>query len=460
MNNLKRIELSLPPIDQIDAEIRRRECSSDLYAFRKHLFPKLIDGWWQRQLAKELQQFKDDLFAGLAPMLVIQAPPQHGKSVQIQDAIAWIVGHNPDLKCIYASFSERLGVRANLRLQRVFDNHRYASVFPDTSINSSNVVTISGQHLRNREILEFVGREGYFRNTTVRGSITGEGLDLGILDDPIKGREEANSQTVRDKTWDWLMDDFFTRFSEKAGFLSILTRWHIDDPIGRLIEKEPRCKVLSYPALAVEKDRFRGVGDALFQQSPVITGGNMFKQDDLLRHTDVPRLSWRAVYVDTAQKTKERNDFSVFQHWGAGVDGKAYLLDQARGRFEAPELEKTALTFWNKARLLDTKFYGTLRKMDVEDKVSGTGLIQVLKRKSVPVVARQRGTDKYTRALDVVPSVAAGLVSIPNSEVAWVKDWLLEYLSFPDGKFDDQMDPFMDAVSDMCGVTGYTLDNL
>jgi predicted phage terminase large subunit-like protein len=339
--------------------------------------------------------------------------------------------------------------------------------------------------LRNREILEFVGREGYFRNTTVRGSITGEGLDLGILDDPIKGREEANSQTIRDKTWDWLMDDFFTRFSEKAGFLSILTRWHVDDPIGRLIEKDPRCKVLSYPALAVEKDQFRDIGDALFpehksrefllgrktlmapenwealfQQSPVVTGGNLFKQDDLLRHTDVPRLVWRAIYVDTAQKTKERNDFSVFQHWGAGIDGKAYLLDQARGRFEAPELNRIGLTFWNKAKKWDSKLYGTLRKMAVEDKVSGTGLIQTLRRKTVPVVAIQRDRDKYTRALDIVPSVAAGLVSIPSNDVPWVKDWLSEYLSFPDGKHDDQMDPFIDAVSEMCGVPGYTLDNL
>src|SRR5258708_36838822 len=97
---------------------------------------------------------------------------------------------------------------------------------------------------RNRDILEFVNNElepteGYFRNTTVMGSGTGEGLDLGVIDDPIKGRAEASSLTVRDKTWGWLTDDFMSRFSDKAGLLMILTRWHLNDPAGRLLSHFP-----------------------------------------------------------------------------------------------------------------------------------------------------------------------------------------------------------------------------
>ena len=77
-------------------------------------------------------------------------------------------------------------------------------------------------------MIEFTNGEGSFRNTTVEGSITGESLDLGIIDDPIKGRKDANSLIKRNTAWDWFTDDFFTRFSEKAGMLLILTRWHID----------------------------------------------------------------------------------------------------------------------------------------------------------------------------------------------------------------------------------------
>ncbi|MCR8526355.1 terminase family protein, partial [Escherichia coli] len=149
---------------------------------------------------------------------------------------SWIAGRNPDCRTIYGSFSERLGIRANLKLQRIYDSALFQSIFPETKISQSNVVTKSGQTMRNREMIEYVGKGGYFRNTTVRGSITGESLDLGVIDDPIKGRTEANSSTIRDAAWDWFTDDFFTRFSEDAGLLIILTRWHIDDPVGRLMD--------------------------------------------------------------------------------------------------------------------------------------------------------------------------------------------------------------------------------
>nr|WP_246272657.1 phage terminase large subunit [Phyllobacterium pellucidum] len=196
-----------------------------------------------------------------------------------------------------------------------------------------------------------------------------------------------------------------------------------------------------------------------YGQDPVVAGGNLFKTEALGEYDELPKLKWRAIYVDTAQKTKERNDYSVFEHWGAGFDNKAYLIDLVRGRFEAPELEKTALTFWAKAKGMDAARYGSLRKMVVEDKVSGTGLIQTVKRKSIPVIALQRDKDKYTRALDVVPAVASGMVVLPKS-APWKQTFISEYAAFPDGSFDDQIDPFIDAVDEICGGSNYTLDNL
>src|SRR5262249_54522564 len=78
----------------------------------------------------------------------------------------------------------------------------------------------------------------------VRGQITGFGLDVGIIDDPMKGRAEAQSLVARNMTWDWFADDFFARFSKDAGLIMILTRWHVDDPAGRWIERFPDTKVL------------------------------------------------------------------------------------------------------------------------------------------------------------------------------------------------------------------------
>lgn len=467
------MELTNKWLLELKKEKRLREARASFLSFRKLINPKSKWGWWQEEIAIELQLFFDDLMAGKRPKLVIQAPPQHGKSVQVVDFIAWLAGRNPHLRTIYTSFSERLGVRANLKLQRLYDSDIYKEIFPNTTINKSNSVTISGQFLRNREILEYCDYDGYFRNTTVGGSITGEGLDLGVIDDPIKGRKEANSLTVRDSVWDWFTDDFFTRFSEDAGLLCILTRWHIDDPIGRLIAQNPSIKVLSYPAIAITDEKNRKEGEALFpehkslefllerksvmdsaswlslyQQSPIILGGEIIRGAWFGRYDILPKIEYQKIYADTAQKTKEHNDYSVFELWGY-ADGKIYLMDMIRGKWEAPELRRNAIDFWNKHNNNDN---GRLREMCVEDKASGTGLIQDIKRDAkIPIKAIQRSIDKLTRVQDVVSYIESGYVMIPSNSV-FNSAFIAECEAFTADNahdHDDQIDPMCDAISDM-----------
>lgn len=448
-----------------ERQIRKaRDC---FLTYRKLVNPKSKWGWFQEEVATELQVFFNDMAAGKRPKLVIQAPPQHGKSVQIIDFISWLAGKNPDLRTIYTSFSERLGIRANLKLQRLYDSPIFHEVFPGTSINKSNSVTVSGQFMRNREILEYVNRDGFFRNTTVRGSITGESLDLGVIDDPIRGRADANSEAVRDAAWNWFTDDFFTRFSEDAGLLVILTRWHLDDPVGRLVARYPDVKVLSYAAIAIKDEAHRKIGEALFpehksidflqerkklmddgnwqalyQQQPVMAGGNLFKTDQFKMWTVLPKLKWRAIYGDTAQKTKEHNDYSVFQCWGESWDGQAVMIDQVRGKWEAPDLLIQGRAFWAKHK---AEGNGVLRSFNVEDKSSGTGLIQTLKKEGIPILGIQRSIDKITRAMDAIPLIQSGNVLLPEN-APWLSDYLSEFAAFPNGSHDDQVDPTMDAV--------------
>lgn len=446
----------------------------DFWAFRRYMHPNMKLGWWQREIAADLTKFHMALTAGERPMLLIQAPPQHGKSFQVIDYIAWLAGQDPNLRTVYASFSERLGVRANLALQRMYSSAKYQAVFPKTTISSKNAVAVSGQKLRNREILEYIEGEGYFRNTTVGGSITGEGLDLGVIDDPIKGRKEANSLTVRNGVWDWLLDDFMTRFSEGAGLLGIMTRWHIDDPFGRLIAKMPdEITVKRYPAIAEGDEEHRAAGEplfpehkslpflmkrkdamhsanweALYQQNPVVLGGGIFKDEWWKYYTEIPELTHRTIYADTAQKTKEQNDYSVFQCWGKSKDGKAVLIDMVRGKWEAPELLVQARAFWAKQKAVTGKSMGRVRAFKVEDKSSGTGLIQTLKREGMPITGIPRSVDKIVRALDAAPMVESGNVLLPK-DAPWLSDFLGEASAFPNGKNDDMVDPMMDAISDM-----------
>lgn len=442
--------------------IKARE---DFLTYRILINPKLKINWYVIDISLKLQQFVFDLEAGLRPYLIIQAPPQHGKSEATVDIVSWLAGRNPDLKTIFASFSERLGVRANLKLQRLYSKKVFQDIFPETQINNKNVVT-GTNFLRNREILEYCNKDGYFRNTTVQGSVTGESLDLGVIDDPIKGRETANSETIRNKTWEWFTDDFFTRFSEDAGFLMILTRWHTDDPAGRMIEKNKRVKLVTYKAIAEEDEEHRKVGDALFpehksiefleerkflmgdnflalyQQSPIIKGGNLFqvKWIKYISRAMIESITFDKYFVtvDSALKNQEKNDYTVYSAFGV-FDNRLYFLDMFRGKPLSKEREVTARDFYNRNN--NYPFQG----MYIEQKASGIDLFQRMSDDGFMVYEIERNTDKIFRANNNINYIEIyGLYvaeDLPN-----VSEFISEYEQFPNSKNDDIIDTLLDAI--------------
>ncbi|WP_419638893.1 terminase large subunit domain-containing protein, partial [Thiolapillus sp.] len=224
-------------------------------------------------------------------MLIIMSPPQHGKSTAITDFSSWIAGVNPFARTIYATYSDRLGVRANVGIQRIFGEANFRMCFPAFELNRSSHASV------NRSIIEYVGG-GYFRNATVAGAISGETADIGIIDDPIKGREDANSETMREKVWDWFTNVFITRLTSNSGICVVSTRWHVDDLIGRVIDSGmSNVKVVTYQALndrnqalfpelkdtAFLQERKNTLlpehWEALYQSNPQIPSGNLFKSE-------------------------------------------------------------------------------------------------------------------------------------------------------------------------------------
>lgn len=329
-----------------------------------------------------------------------------------------------------------------------------------------------------REVRDYVAKVERVRESSTVYDIQVEGdsnffangvlvHNCGIIDDPIKNSKEALSQTVKDGIWNWYVSTFLTRLSKNSGQIIMATRWATDDLSGKVIEKNKKAKVLAFKAISdagialvpelhpIDKllETKATLGEyfwsAMYQQSPVALGGNMFKSDWWQYYDIAPTFRHRAIFADTAQKTKEQNDYSVFQCWGF-VDGRAYLIDQLRGKWEAPELLVMARAFWNKHKSAGT---GTLRAFNIEDKSSGTGLIQTLKKggngqPAIPVKAIQRDKDKITRAMDALPSVEAGLVYLPR-EAPFLSDYLEEASAFPNGAHDDQLDPTMDAITEI-----------
>jgi predicted phage terminase large subunit-like protein len=430
-------------------------------------------GWWQHEIANELQSFYRSLMDGERPKLVLMAPPQHGKTEQITDILAWMAGKQPHLKTIFASYSEELGVKVNRDLQRIMSSERYAAIFGHRLRESG-----SGWR-RNSNLLEYVGHRGSFRNTTVEGQITGQGLDIGIVDDPIKGRAEANNKAVRDKTWGWFTDDFLTRFSDSAGLLMIMTRWHLDDPVGRFIERFPEAKVLRYPAIAETAEKHRRKGEALFpqhkslaflmerrsamtqaswqsvyQQDPIPVGGGMFPIEQLKIVLAINReeIKRSVRYWDKAG-TADGGAFTVgvLMHWLH--EGRFGIADVRRGQWAALDREKVIKST---AAIDKQTFPHHFIWVEQEPGSSGWESAQATIRMlaGFKVGADRVTGNKVDRAQPYAAQVQAGNVFLLPGE--WNRAFLDEHETFPAGKFKDQVDAAAGAFSKL--TTGSTYD--
>jgi predicted phage terminase large subunit-like protein len=187
-----------------------------------------------------------------------------------------------------------------------------------------------------------------------------------------------------------------------------------------------------------------------YMQNPAPLGGGLIKSEWFKRYAILPILEERNIYADTAMKTASHNDYSVLQCWGK-TDGRLYLIDQLRGKWEASELKQRTLDFWLKHSNENVKTHGFLRRLYVEDKASGTGLIQdIAKTGKIPIKDIQRAKDKLTRLMDVQGYIESGLLHLPNEP--WVSDFLSECESFTPNDthlHDDQIDPMCDAITTM-----------
>jgi hypothetical protein len=211
-------QLNLNNADVDDVENAEwAKARGDFAVYRKVIRREMLWDWWPQEVSEKLQQFYQDLKDGKRPKVAIMAPPQHGKSTAATDFITWVAGQDPNLKTIFASFSDTLGERTNKEVQRILRSDAYIKIFGRTRLNIPGWST-------NTTLIEFGDFKGSFRNTTVEGAINGLELHLGVIDDPHKGRNEALSKTSRDRVWNWFADDWLARFHKDAGMLAIMTR--------------------------------------------------------------------------------------------------------------------------------------------------------------------------------------------------------------------------------------------
>lgn len=439
------------------------DLQTDLLAFTHHMFKArrgvpMKEAPFHAAICTALER----VVVGKSNRLIINIPPRSGKTeIAVKSFMAWCMGIFPDAEFIHASYSKELATANTWETRAIMQHEAYAEIFgPPRLRTDSN----AKDHFR-------TDQGGVVYSTGADGTITGfgagkmrDGFGGAIIIDDAHKAGEANSKVMRDKVLSWFQVTMESRKNTvDTPIIVIMQRLHEEDLAGWLLAggNGEKWDHVCIPALDAEgasfwPDQFP-VSDlrrkeaansyvfaGQYMQRPAPVGGGIFKDHWWRYYTAPPAFEYRCIYADTAQKTGQANDYSVFQLWGKTKAGQVYALDQIRGKWEAPELMVQARAFWAKHK----QGAAPLRSMKVEDKVSGTGLIQTLKREGIPVLAIQRDRDKITRAYDAAPMIESGNVFLPEC-AAWLSEFLGEASGFPNAAHDDQIDPMMDAVTDM-----------
>lgn len=404
-------------------------------------------------IADELQKIID----GEQRHIIIEMPPRHGKSLSVTETFpSYYLGKNPDKKVITAAYSDGLA-RGFGRLNRNKFNEFAANVFDlRMADDNSSVADWS-----------IFSHTGGMVSTGIGGSITGKGADLLLIDDPIKNAKEAQSVTARESVWQEWESTLSTRLHKGASVIVIMTRWHEDDFVGRLLESSPyNWHRLRLPAVAEDEEDLLGrkVGEtlspelgfdkewaenkklevgsrtwaSLYQQRPAPAEGAIF-QRDWVQYFNVQPARYENMVMswDMTFKDSETSDYVVGQVWQKS-GSEFYCIDQIRAQMDFTQSVQAVVNLKNK--------YPKCRTILIEDKANGPAIINTLKKKVSGIVPITPRESKTARAYSVTPFFEAGNVFYKNT-LPHLNDTVEELAAFPNGSNDDTVDSMTQALN-------------
>lgn len=367
--------------------------------------------------------------------LALCLPVGSGKSLITEYFITWCFARTINNTFCYTSNSDRLINKLSKECKDIIENPYWALLFGyKLKKDDRQRINFSFEGAKNRT--------GLTAGTT-GGAITG--LDAGnpnidgfsgalIIDDPLDAGN-ARYEKAREEVVTFYDEKLSTRRrTPKTPTILIMQRLHLDDLVGWIKKNEPEeWEILSVPALdengesfwserypVEELEKIRKINNFKFQsqyqQDPIASGGAVIRTEWFKYYPLNVEYDYKRIFItgDTAQKVKEHNDYSVFIVWGVTKQGKLHLLDMVRGKWEAPDLKRQVKILWNRwiSGIGKTHCSG----MYIEDKASGTGLIQEIKREcSIPILPLEADKDKLTRLEAVLAHIEAGNVVLPNS---------------------------------------------
>lgn len=394
--------------------------------------------------------------------------PQEGKSQAISRAFPlWTLLRNPDTRIGIASYEHGIARRWGRQIRNDIQAH------PELGLSVQSDMSAAHEW-------QLAGHGGGLYCVGIGGPLTGRPLDLLIVDDPVKGREEADSPTYREKARDWWQETAVTRLAPGAAAIVLMTRWHEDDLLGWLVANEPEWRYVNIPTEAEDADPLgrapgewltsargrtpeqwreirRRVGargwTALYQGSPSPAEGGIIKREWWVyyrtpRAIQRPDGTWHAPGAsevvqswDLTFKDTKGSDWVVGQVW-AKSGPKAWLLDEVRARAGFPatcQLIRETSAKWPQA----TRKY-------IEDKANGPAVISQLRKEIGGIVAVNPKDSKEARVHAVTPFIEAGDVEIPDPSIApWIGGFVEEMAAFPNGAHDDRVDTMSQALNQM-----------
>lgn len=471
----------------VKKELAERElCKRHLLPFTKRFVPHYDAGWVHIDICERLERFLQAVVDKESPRLMIFTPPRLGKSeIASVNFPAWTLGKYPDFKIIATSYAAALATDFSRQVRdRIKEDERFHALFSETKVSPS------------QQNVERWGttKRGTYIAAGVDGPIGGRGGYLMIIDDPIKNRQDADSEIVQDAAWKWYTSTFMTRTEPGGGILIIQTRWSDMDISQKLIdmmEDDPeaeRWEVVSYPALA-EHDEYietatheilrapsfeqlkspsirllRKQGEALhparydkdaleqrcvmmgprdwsalYQQNPIPESGDFFLKDWFHMETPPSFIGFKhLVSVDLAIGQKEYNHKTAIMLAAIGFDGRLHIRHMIIGRMTAHEIVDAVLNLAQKYDAFSIGIENGALKLALEDQF----LLRMKQMKYFPSFDNDLSPvlDKEVRARPFQGLMQAGMVCWPKAPPPWFTLALRQLLRFPSGSEDDIVD--------------------